>query len=57
MKYKVEVTRESWASATFEVEAQNEEEAQNKAIAQARSHEFGSSNTQYDIADVTKQGE
>ena len=52
MKYLIEVTRESWASTAFSVEADSQDEAEEIAVATASDHKYGSGNAQYEITAV-----
>lgn len=49
MKYRVTVQRECWEESDFDVEAGNETEAEQKAMALASDHEFGSGNARYEV--------
>ena len=49
MKYEVEVTRISYASLTFEVDAKNKKEAEEKALDEAYNTSFYEDNAEYEI--------
>lgn len=50
MKYQVEVTRTAYAKKTIEVEADSQEEANEKAIEEAANVDFGSGyDADYDV--------
>lgn len=54
MKYKVEVTRISYSSQVFEVEADCEAEAQDAALDKACNTVFSEGDADYEIESVTK---
>ena len=54
MKYKVEVTRISYSSQVFEVEADCEAEAQDAALDKACNTVFTEGDADYEIESVTK---
>ena len=54
MKYKVSVTRISYASNEFEVEAENEIEAKNNALDKAYNTVFGEDNADYEYEIIAK---
>lgn len=49
-KFQVEVLRISYGFATIEVEANNEEEADAKALDEAGNHLFNEKNAEYELA-------
>ena len=54
MKYKVSVTRISYASKEFEVEAENEMEAKNNALDKAYNTVFGEDGADYEYEIIAK---
>ena len=52
MKFKVTITRTSWAQAEFEVEANHEDHASELAAEKAGDHDFGSGNAELSVDDV-----
>ena len=53
MKYEVEILRIGYSSRTFEIEADNEEQAENLALEEAYNTGFDEYNADYEIGDVT----
>ena len=49
MRYEVEITRDSYSTLTFGVEASSEEEAQEKALDEARNTSFDEDDADYEI--------
>ena len=50
--FSVEIERISYASSTFEVEAENEDEAIEKALIEAGNYSFSEYNADYEVGDV-----
>lgn len=55
MKYSITITRTSYASKTFNVEADNEKEAKEKALNEAYNTSFQEDNADYDVDNVRKE--
>lgn len=53
MKYEVSITRIGYAHRRFEVEADSELEAQEKAIDMAGDYDFSEGDAEYECEDVT----
>lgn len=49
MRYEIEITRVSYSTLTFGVEANSEEEAQEKALDEARNTSFDEDDADYEI--------
>ncbi len=54
MKYEVEVTRISYSTLTFTVDAANEEEAQELAMDEAYNTSFGEDTADYEVGSCCK---
>jgi len=50
-KFMVEVTRIGYACKTFEIEADNEDAAHEKALAQAGNHLYTEKSSEYEVTD------
>ena len=57
MKYDVDITRIGYASLTFTVEAENEEEAKEKALQEARNTGWSEDTVDYDVDDCNESEE
>lgn len=57
MKYDVEITRISYATITFTVEASSEEEAKDLAMDEAYNTSFDEDTAEYEIDDVYESEE
>jgi len=57
MKYDVEITRISYSTITFTVDAENEEEAKDLAMDEAYNTGFGEDTAEYEIDGVYKSEE
>ena len=53
MKYEVEVTRISYSSLTFEIEAKNKKQAEELALEEAYNTSFDECDAEYKIEGVT----
>lgn len=56
-KYSVSITRIGYAHTTFEVEAENEADAQEKAMDQAGNYDFSEVDADYECEGVMPIGE
>jgi hypothetical protein len=54
MKYTVEITRITYSSQTFEVEAKNKAEAEDLALDEAYNTEFHEGDAEYEVDSVTR---
>lgn len=54
MKYKILVTRIAYSSIEFDVEAENEVEAREKALDKAYNTEFSEGNADYETEIISK---
>jgi hypothetical protein len=54
MKYKVTITRTTYNANTYEVEAENQMQAEELALEEAYNDSWGSGNAEYEIEDVTQ---
>ena len=52
IKYKVEITRTSYDTKTYIVEADNVDDAYDIAIEEAHNDSWGSGNAEYEVEDV-----
>jgi len=52
IKYKVDVTRTSYDTQTYIIEAENEEEAYDLAIEEACNDSWGSGNADYEVEEI-----
>jgi hypothetical protein len=52
IKYKVDVTRTSYDTQTYIIEAENEDEAYDLAIEEACNDSWGSGNAEYEVEDI-----
>ena len=52
IKYKVDITRTSYDTKTYIVEAENEEEAHDIAIDEAHDDSWGSGNAEYEVEEI-----
>ena len=56
MRYEVEITRVSYSTLTFGVEANSEEEAQEKAMDEAYNTSFDEDDANYEIDSCNESG-
>ena len=56
MRYEVEITRVSYSTLTFGVEANSEEEAQEKALDEAYNTSFDEDDANYEIDSCSESG-
>lgn len=57
MKYDVDITRIGYASLTFTVEAENEEEAKEKALQEAWNTGWSEDSVDYEVDDCNESKE
>ena len=57
MKYDVEITRISYATVTFTVEAENEEQAQELAMNEAYNTSFDEDTAEYEVDSCVESDE